>query len=83
MSARITRRTVVRGLGAGVAATAITAASVPFIGRKASAGSGQVVISSWGGSFQDAMRAAYFAPFEKVHIPAPWRGLFIWYSQLM
>ena len=25
----------------------------------------------------------YFAPFENRQVPAPWRGVFIWYSQLM
>jgi hypothetical protein len=25
----------------------------------------------------------YFAPFDSVQVPAPWRGVLIWYSQLM
>jgi hypothetical protein len=29
------------------------------------------------------MWTLYCAPFENTHVPAPWRGEFIWYSQLM
>lgn len=60
MSVSPTRRKFVCGMGAGLAAM-----SVPFVARKANAGSGQIVISSWGGSIQEAMRKAYFEPFEK------------------
>ena len=62
---KIPRRSFVAGLGAGAAAIAVSPLAMPFISRKASAGSGQVAISSWGGTFQEGLRAAYFGPFER------------------
>ncbi len=43
--------------GAGAMATAAT------LGRRAFAQNGELVICSWGGSFMDAQREAFFAPF--------------------
>jgi len=59
---KISRRRAVAALGAGVTAAAVP---FPFLTRKANATGGQVVLSSWGGSFQKALRKAYFEPFEK------------------
>lgn len=52
-------------MGAGATVAAASALAMPFIGRKANAGTGKLVVSSWGGSIQDALREAYFAPFAK------------------
>ena len=61
----IPRRSFVGRLGAGAAVVAASSLAMPFIGRKANAGSGQVVISSWGGEIQAGMRTAFFEPFER------------------
>lgn len=37
----------------------------PMVKRAYAGGSGELVISSWGGSFQDALREVYFEPFSK------------------
>jgi putative spermidine/putrescine transport system substrate-binding protein len=46
---------------AGLATTAITA---PYILKTAQAASKELVISSWGGTFQDALREVFFKPFS-------------------
>lgn len=61
MRKTITRRQVLKAAGA---AGAIAIAS-PSIIRFAHAASDQVVISSWGGTFQDALRKTFFEPFTK------------------
>lgn len=37
----------------------------PFVKRAHAQGSGALVVSSWGGSFQNALREVYFEPFSK------------------
>src|SRR5215204_4441359 len=55
---RVRRREFLTGVGSFAAASAI---ACPAIAQD----KGQVVISSWGGSFMDAQREAFFAPFQQ------------------
>ncbi len=61
MAKHHTRRSVVRSIGCA----GLTAALGPFVSRAARAQEKQIVLSSWGGSFQEALRKAYFEPFTK------------------
>lgn len=54
------RRQILIGMGGGVAASI----AAPFISRRALASTKQLVVSSWGGGLQTALRKAYFAPFQ-------------------
>ena len=54
----ISRRRFVTLAGSGVAAG-------PFVLRHARAAGKEVVVCSWGGTYQKALRKAYFDPFEK------------------
>lgn len=53
----VSRRTILK---TGLAATA-----APFVARSGFAQAQQLTISSWGGSFQDALRKVLFDPFAK------------------
>jgi putative spermidine/putrescine transport system substrate-binding protein len=57
---RITRRRFVVG-----AAACLAAATGPFVPRHARAAGKELVVCSWGGAYQKALRRAYFDPFEK------------------
>jgi putative spermidine/putrescine transport system substrate-binding protein len=59
---RIDRRRFLTAVGAGVAASAVGAHGARPAGAQ---GARQVVVGSWGGSYQDALRKAWFQPFEK------------------
>ncbi len=58
---RISRRRFVGLAGAGLAG----AAAGPVVLRRARAAGKEVVVCSWGGTYQKALRKAYFDPFEK------------------
>jgi len=58
---KISRRGFLKMVGAGVAG----ASAGPFILRHAPAAEKQVVVCSWGGTYQKALRKAFFDPFEK------------------
>ena len=59
---RMTRRKFIKKVGIGLAA----AGAGPFILRHGrAAGERRVVICSWGGTYQDALRKAFFEPFER------------------
>lgn len=55
------RRMVLKGLGAG----AIGALAAPMMMRGAGAQSREVVYATWGGSWEEAMRKAWFDPFAE------------------
>jgi putative spermidine/putrescine transport system substrate-binding protein len=55
---RISRRRFVTLAGSGLA-------TGPFVLRHARASNKEVVVCSWGGTYQKALRKAYFDPFEK------------------
>jgi putative spermidine/putrescine transport system substrate-binding protein len=55
------RRRVLKGLGAG----AIGALAAPMMMRGAGAQSREVVYATWGGSWEEAMRKAWFDPFAE------------------
>lgn len=61
MRKTITRRRVLKAAGAAGA----IALAAPSIIRLAHAASDQLIISSWGGTFQDALRKTFFEPFTK------------------
>lgn len=54
----VTRRTVVIGAGAA-------ALGFPYIRRARAGAGGKIVFASWGGSWEAAMRKAWFDPFTK------------------
>jgi putative spermidine/putrescine transport system substrate-binding protein len=58
---RISRRQFVTLAGSSLAG----AAAGPFVLRRARAAGKEVVVCSWGGTYQKALRKAYFDPFEK------------------
>lgn len=60
----ITRRQFMSTVGRYSLAGAGAAIAAPTISRRAAAASGELVVSSWGGSFQDALREVFFAPFS-------------------
>ena len=66
----VTRREFARqALGLGISAAVLPALSQLILGRGADAqalkGSGEVVVCTWGGSYTEAQRKAFFDPFEK------------------
>lgn len=62
MAWKISRRKVLKA----TLASAVVAVQAPFVLRHGLAQSSkQIVISSWGGSFQEALRKTYFEPFTK------------------
>jgi len=56
---RISRRTLLKGVGAGIAAAGFLSA----IGRSARAAAGKVIVRTGGGAYEDALRKAIFEPF--------------------
>lgn len=60
-----TRRSFLSSTGAVTALAMGGAVSAPLVRRAHASGSGELVISSWGGTFQDALREVYFEPFSK------------------
>lgn len=61
MRTSVSRRAVLTG----IVAAAISSLPLPGIIRGARAATGELVISSWGGTFQDALREAFFTPFAE------------------
>src|SRR5262249_43183495 len=66
----LTRREFARqALGLGIGATALPSVMAAILGRPAEAqapkGSGEVVVCTWGGTYTEAQRKAFFDPFEK------------------
>ncbi len=53
------------GAAAVLVAVAAAGASLGSAGAEQAGGRGRVVIVSWGGSYQEAQRKAFFEPFEK------------------
>jgi putative spermidine/putrescine transport system substrate-binding protein len=49
----------------GLGATALSAVPSRHAGAQALTGSGEVVVCTWGGSYADAQKKAFFEPFEK------------------
>ena len=66
MDSKITRRKILKS-GLATVGGVVAAASVgPYVIRHGLAQSKeQIVITSWGGSFQDALRKVYFEPFTR------------------
>jgi putative spermidine/putrescine transport system substrate-binding protein len=58
---RVSRRRFVGVAGGGL----VAATAGPFVLRHARAAGKEVVVCSWGGTYQKALRKAYFDPFEK------------------
>lgn len=58
-----------RALRLGLGASALPALVTAVLGRRADAqalrGSGEVVVCTWGGSYAEAQKKAFFEPFEK------------------
>lgn len=50
---------------AGAAALGSGLLFAPLVKRAHAKGTGELVVSSWGGSFQDALREVYFEPFSR------------------
>ena len=66
MERKITRRKIVKAGLATVGGVAVAAAVGPYVIRHGLAQSKeQIVITSWGGTFQEAVRKVYFEPFTK------------------
>ena len=66
MERKITRRKIVKAGLATVGGVAAAAAVGPYVIRHGLAQSKeQIVITSWGGTFQEAVRKVYFEPFTK------------------
>src|SRR5215469_1710827 len=58
---RVSRRRFIGVAGGGL----VAATAGPFVMRHAHAAGKEVVVCSWGGTYQKALRKAYFDPFEK------------------
>lgn len=61
LGSRISRRTFTRNSATAAAA----AVAAPYLNRIASAAGRELVVCSWGGTYQAAQRKFFFTPFEK------------------